>query len=227
MQHLLLLHGAIGAKDQFEPLLQQVKDDFIVHTLDFSGHGGTAFSENFTIPQFAGEVVAYLQQNLVPQVNIFGFSMGGYVAMYLAKNYPSAVKRIITLATKFYWNNEIAQKEAKMLNTEVISEKLPHFAKQMERRHFPNDWKLVLEKTMQMLIQLGTNNVLTLKDYAVITQPCLLLLGDKDNMVTMEETIAVAHTLPAGEFKLLPDISHPIEKVNTTLLGTEIKSFLK
>ena len=114
-----------------------------------------------------------------------------------------------------------------MLNTEVISEKLPHFAKQMERRHFPNDWKLVLEKTMQMLIQLGTNNVLTLKDYAVITQPCLLLLGDKDNMVTMEETIAVAHTLPAGEFKLLPDISHPIEKVNRTLLGTEIKSFLK
>ena len=227
MQHLLLLHGAIGAKDQFEPLLQQVKDDFIVHTLDFSGHGGTAFSENFTIPQFAGEVVAYLQQNLVPQVNIFGFSMGGYVAMYLAKNYPSAVKRIITLATKFYWNNEIAQKEAKMLNTEVISEKLPHFAKQMERRHFPNDWKLVLEKTMQMLIQLGTNNVLMLKDYAVITQPCLLLLGDKDNMVTMEETIAVAHTLPTGEFKLLPDTSHPIEKVNPTQLATEIKSFLK
>ena len=63
MQHLLLLHGAMGAKEQFKILVAALKNEFIVHTLNFSGHGGIPIAyENFSIP-FLAEVMNYLDNN--------------------------------------------------------------------------------------------------------------------------------------------------------------------
>ena len=38
-QKLLLLHGALGSKEQFTALNEQLSSEFEVHTLDFEGHG--------------------------------------------------------------------------------------------------------------------------------------------------------------------------------------------
>jgi pimeloyl-ACP methyl ester carboxylesterase len=181
----------------------------------------------FSIPYFADNVFDYIKENNIEQVSIFGYSMGGYVAMYLARHYPQLINRIITLATKFHWDEVVAAKETKMLNADTMVEKIPAFAKQLEQRHSPNDWKTILDKTKEMLLGLGKNNTLKLEDYGHITIPCLLLLGDKDKMITYAETVAVQQALPNGEFKLLPDTGHPIEQVNTNLLSSLIKEFLK
>jgi len=227
MQHLLLLHGAIGAKDQLDSLAVGLKDKYIVHAINFSGHGGAAFPENgFSISCFANDAVSYIQQNDLKTINIFGYSLGGYVAMYLARHYPKIISRVITLATKFYWDQIIAAKEIMMLDANSILEKLPSFAKTLEQRHFPNDWKTVLDKTKGMLLQLGISNKLQLKDYTNIFTPCLLLLGDKDKMISPDETVAVQRALPEARFKLLPDTPHPIEQVNMQLLCSLIKDFV-
>jgi pimeloyl-ACP methyl ester carboxylesterase len=81
--------------------------------------------------------------------------MGGYVAIYLARYYPESVNKIITLATKFIWNETIAAKEIKMLNADKIEEELPDFAVALHKRHAPDNWKTVLEKTAAMLIEMG------------------------------------------------------------------------
>lgn len=77
-----------------------------------------------------------------------------------------------------------------MLDAATIEEKIPAFAVQLQRRHGVN-WKALLEKTKQFLLQPGNNNILHIADYACISTPCLLLLGDKDKMVTIAETFAV------------------------------------
>lgn len=196
--------------------------------LNFSGHGGEVFrDENFSIRLFASEVLAFLHENKINWVNIFGYSMGGYVAFYLAKHYPQLVRKIITLATKFYWDEAVAAKEVKMLDPETISQKIPVFADQLRERHLPNDWKLVLEKTITLLLGLGKQNTLQLEDYKTIGAPSLLLLGDKDKMITIVETISVQQVLPHGEFRSLPGIPHPIEQVDPGLLATLIREFIK
>ena len=228
MRDIVLLHGAIGAKDQLESLAGELKDKYAVHLLNFSGHGGRAFpGAPFSIPYFAGNVLDHLQQHNIQRSAIFGYSMGGYVAMYLARHYPHAISRIITLATKFYWDEAVAAKEINMLDADKITEKLPAFAKQLEQRHAPNDWKTVLDKTKEMLLQLGLNNTLQLEDYTKISTPCLLLLGDKDRMITVDETIAVQRALPHSEFKLLPGVPHPVEQVDTRMLSSLIDEFLE
>lgn len=226
MQHILLLHGAIGAKDQLQSLVENLTDEYIVHNINFSGHGGKAFPGDFSIPHFAGDALNYLQQNKIKQTNIFGYSMGGYVAMYVAKHRPEIVSKVITLATKFYWDEAVAAKEVKMLDANIILEKVPAFAKQLEERHLPNDWKVVLEKTKKMLLELGENNTLKSEDYRNISIPGLLLLGDKDKMISLEETVAVQKALPNATFKLLAGVPHPIEQVDVNLLSSLIKEFI-
>ena len=227
MQHILLLHGAIGARDQLQSLADNLKDEYIVHSINFSGHGGEAFQEDFSIPHFAGDVLNYLQQNKIKQTNIFGYSMGGYVAMHLAKYHAQFVNKVITLATKFYWDEAVAAKEVKMLDANIILEKVPAFAKQLEQRHLPNDWKTVLEKTKKMLLQLGADNTFKLEDYKNISSPSLLLLGEKDKMISLEETVAVQKALPNATFKLLAGMPHPIEQADVNLLSLLIKEFVR
>lgn len=226
MQHLLLLHGAIGAKDQFELLAANLKERFIIHRVNFNGHGGEAFATAFSIPAFAEEVHAYIQQHQLERVSIFGYSMGGYVAMHLAKHHPEMVGKIITLATKFHWDEATAEKEVKMLDAATIEQKIPAFAKQLEARHQPNDWKMLLEKTKQMLLEMGRQNPLQLVDYKSIPHPCLLLLGDKDKMITLDETLAVQHALPNAIYSSLPGTPHPIEQVNPEMLASFIIEFV-
>jgi pimeloyl-ACP methyl ester carboxylesterase len=227
MQHLILLHGAIGAKDQMEPLSTRLQESYIVHTLNFSGHGGKAFPKNgFSISSFADDLLAYLRENKIEHTNIFGYSMGGYVAMYVAKYYPQLINKIITLATKFSWSEEVSAREIKLLDPNTIIEKVPAFARQLEKRHTPNDWRLVLEKTKEMLLQLGKKNELNLDDYQKILTPALLLLGGKDKMITIDETVAVQQAMPNAKFKLLPDTLHPIEQVNPELICGFLVDFL-
>ena len=227
MEHILLLHGAIGSAEQFSVLEQKLTDSFTVHSLNFSGHGGSPFVDApFSINVFVSEVVAFLDKKEIDSIHIFGYSMGGYVAMYLAKHHPHKIKKIITLATKFNWDESIASNEIKMLNTDKIQEKLPDFAATLQKRHAPNDWKIVLQKTASMLVEMGKDNPLKLVDYLSIQHPALLMLGDRDKMVTLDETIEVYKNLPQAQLAILPNTAHPIEIVNTDRLANEIKSFL-
>jgi pimeloyl-ACP methyl ester carboxylesterase len=227
MQTLLLLHGAIGAKDQLEPLANAMRDHVETHLLNFSGHGGEPFAAApFSMALFAEEVLAYLEKKAIPSVNIFGYSMGGYVGMYLARHYPDKVNTLITLATKYHWDKATADKEVKMLDAPAIRRKIPAFADQLQQRHAPNDWETVLEKTKDLLLQLGETNVLTAEDYAAVITPCLILLGDRDKMVTREETVQVYQQLPVAQLGILPGTPHPLEQVDLSLLSLLVNRFL-
>ncbi|HNP21017.1 MAG TPA: alpha/beta fold hydrolase [Panacibacter sp.] len=228
MQHLLLLHGAMGAKEQFKNIAAALKNEFIVHTLNFSGHGGIPIAyENFSIPFFAAEVMNYLDNNNLDKVSLFGYSMGGYVAMYVALNYQERISSVITLAAKFHWDKSTAEKEIKMMDAETIASKLPNFATQLQARHAPLDWKLLLRKCADMLHDLGEENTLKLEDYANVKTKSLLLIGDRDKMVTIDETIAVYKQLPDAAMGLLPSTPHPVEQVNEQVLLVMMKQFLR
>lgn len=227
MQSILLLHGAIGASDQLAGLEEELAGSFSVHLLNFSGHGGSPITpEHFSIKLFASDIITFLNKKEIASINIFGYSMGGYVAMYLAKYYPERVNRIITLATKFNWDETIAAHEIKMLNPARIEEKLPAFAAALQKRHEPHNWKTVLEKTAAMLIEMGKDNPLKIDDYQAVKHSVLLMLGDRDKMVTLDETTTVYRLLPKAQLAVLPNTPHPIEMVNTGRLAFEVKTFL-
>lgn len=223
---VLLLHGALGSKMQLQPIANLLKETHQVYTMNFDGHGGKPILNPYTMERFAQNVLAFMDEHDIPKVDIFGYSMGGYVALVLAKNHPEKVGKIITLGTKLDWSEEVAMKETKMLVPEIIEEKLPAFAARLNALHQPEDWKKVMLNTAEMMLGLGTGKRLKETDFESIHHEVHLCLGEKDNMVTQIETEHIKDVLPNGSFELLDNIPHPIEKVNIQLITDRISSFL-
>jgi pimeloyl-ACP methyl ester carboxylesterase len=227
MKTLLLLHGAIGAKDQLQPLAELLAGKYNIHMLSFSGHGNMPLSdEGFSIPIFSKEVLAYIEREGLQDVSVFGYSMGGYVAMYMARHYPGSLQKIVTLASKFHWDTAIAEKETKMLDADKIELKLPAFASTLKNRHTAAGWKELLQKTARMMREIGERNPLNPEDYPAINNPSLILLGDRDKMISLEETLAVYKALPDAQMSIIPNTHHPIEQTNIPLLAALIKYFV-
>lgn len=211
----VLLHGAIGAEDQLIPLRQQLEKKADVHLLTFSGHGSKSTEDvPFSIELFAQDVFDYLQTHSLTNVNLFGYSMGGYVAMYVAKHHPYLVDKIITLGTKFEWNEAVAAREVNMLDPDKIEQKVPKFASILANRHSQERWKTVLQRTQQLLTDLGKENTLQLSDYSTIHHSTTILWAENDTMVSRDEGQLVASHLPNGRFDVILHSEHPIEKVN-------------
>lgn len=226
MDKLLLLHGAIGSVKQLEPLANILMNSFNVYLLNFSGHGGKPIPEApFSIEMFAEDVLYFIDKNKLKGINVYGYSMGGYVALYIARHYPDMLNKIFTTATKFSWNEESSLKESKLLDAGKIIEKIPKFAEQLSQRHSPEDWKTVLSKTAEMMINLGRNNTLKDEDFAKIEHEVMVSVGDRDNMVSIEETTDVYRKLKNGRLLVLPDTPHPVEKINLERLASEIRIF--
>jgi len=224
---IILLHGALGASVQLQKLADKLNTTFDVHLFNFSGHGGKPFENEFNIPHFAIELKAYIDSFPQKQFCVFGYSMGGYVALYLESKYPGSISSIFTLATKFDWNPDSSAKEAAMLNPEKLLEKVPTFAAELEKRHAPNDWKTLLQKTAEMMVEMGDNPPLNSNSFKQITIPVLLGRGDLDKMVSKEETMQVVNSLPNGFFKNYDNWQHPIEKVDIEMLAADIRQFLQ
>lgn len=217
---LLILHGAIGASSQLKHIAAALSANYEIHLFDFPGHGGTALPDQpFSISLFADAVRVYIRTHKLQQLTVFGYSMGGYVAMYLAKDHPQLITRIITLGTKFHWDEATAVKEVKMLNADTISTKVPAFAAALAAIHAPNDWKAILQLSADMLTEMGFNNPLKADDYKSIHIPSLIMLGDRDKMVSLEETLAVYKQLPDAKMAVLPGTAHGIEQVDADLIA--------
>jgi len=226
MKRILLLHGAIGAQEQLEPLKIELSGKYEVHTFNFSGHGGSEIPhEPFSIEMFAGDIIDHVNSNDLAGIDIFGYSMGGYAALYAALKNPGKIGRIFTLATKFDWSIEIAEREVKMLDAEKIKQKVPKFAEELSARHGADKWVTVLEKTAGMMTALGTNNLLTAETLAEIQNEVLVGIGDSDKMVTLEETIAAYKALPKAKLLVMPGTPHPIEQVDVARLVSEVERF--
>lgn len=222
---LLLLHGALGASQQFSSLEKLLESNFEILKLDFSGHGKKESTPSkFSIELFSNEVLNFLAENKIDSIPIFGYSMGGFVALFLALHHPAKVKKISTLATKFEWTPEIAVAEIKFLNPKKTIEKVPAFAQQLQQLH-GDKWPELMQKTAVFMQDLGANNPLPYTKMEAIKCPVLLCLGDKDKMVSEAETRTALKALPLGHMHLFKDCAHALEQVNLAALSAQLIQF--
>ncbi len=226
MKTLVLTHGALGAKADLENLAIALrKENYNVLSFSFSGHDQLNFENNFGIEQFSFELEKFISDHKLIKPSVIGYSMGGYVALYLALRSPQSIDKIICHATKFNWSKEVVDKETRMLNPEIMLEKIPAFAKNLEVKH-GSKWKELVIRTAQMMQQISDNNYLNEENLKTIQHKVLLGLGDKDQMVTLNETTNVYKTLANANMYVLPNTKHPIEHLDTQTFCTVAKTFL-
>lgn len=224
MLNLILLHGALGHSQIFESLTEKLSLYFTIHAPLFSGHGTSELPEDgISIEKYTNELKEFIESNNLNDVYIFGHSMGGYVALCYAAQHPERLNSVITLGTKFHWTEEEALKESKMLNPETIAEKVPKYAALLEAQH-GDKWKQLLHSIADLMVSLGKNPPLK-NNLSTINIPVQIMVGDQDNMVTLEESTHVFRSLPNARLAVLPDTKHPMDKVRTGLLFDLMKDF--
>jgi pimeloyl-ACP methyl ester carboxylesterase len=227
MNHLVLLHGALGSGAQMAALETILADHYTIHRPDFPGHGGSTMPETFSIEFFAEHIRDYCAAMQISSCSLFGYSIGGYVALYLTNKYPDLVIKLITLGTKFNWDEATAAKETGKLQPEVMEVRIPSLVELLHEHHAPNSWKEVVLKTANLLTGLGNKNLLSQEVYKTIHTPVLLVLGDQDKMVSIEETVNVYRQLPDARLCILPGTAHAIEAVDLSMAAPLLLRFLK
>lgn len=227
MQKIILLHGALGSQKQLEPLKKALESKFEVFSMDFQGHGTKSESGTLGMEDFSKDLLDFMHENNIEKANIFGYSMGGYVALAFAKEHADKVHRIVTLGTKFHWTKESAAEETAKLNPEKIAEKVPAFAKSLSDQHGEAHWKNVVSKTADMMTELGNGKAMKDADFSEIQTNTLLLLAEQDSMVSLAETEKVQIALPNAELQIVPGAKHPLETVNIEKLAEMISEFVK
>jgi len=226
MKNILLLHGALGSSEDLVSLENALKKENLkVYTFSFSGHGKTPFKDKFGIEQFVKELEGFIKEKKLSELTVFGYSMGGYVALFLASQQNDLIQKIITLGTKFDWSKNSVDKETKMLDPKIISEKVPAFAKALETKH-GEVWNDLLLKTADLMREIHEKEFLTTELLKGLQIPALLGLGDKDQMVSLEETTGVFKLLPNAAMFMLPKTKHQLESANLNLLSKVILDFV-
>ena len=108
---LVLLHGGLFNIDlQFGELLPSLAAGRQVIAADFQGHGRTNdIDRPLTCADLASDVVGLLQHLRVAQADVFGFSVGGGVALHLAIRHPELVRKLIVSSVSFHPDGDRAE----------------------------------------------------------------------------------------------------------------------
>lgn len=226
---LYLIHGALGAADQIEPLralLEAIPD---VRPVELAGHGATPLGDrDFSVRGFADQFVEHLDADGAEHADVFGYSMGGYVALATAHMRPDRIGRVITLGTKFEWTPDVGARGAAWLDPVKIRAKVPAYADALEARHVgAGGWEANLARTAGLLRALGERPNLDATVLGGIAQPVLIMAGDRDDTVSTEESARAAALLANGRAMVLPDTPHPLERVDHALLASAVVNFLR
>jgi pimeloyl-ACP methyl ester carboxylesterase len=221
---VIFLHGTLGSSWDLKPLIEYFSSkDFKVYSFDFSGHGLSAQdTKEFRIDLFAKDLDQFIRKNNLTSPIVFGYSMGGYVALYHTANYDdSPIKIVFTYGTRFNWSEKSVQKEIPSLNPVNIIEKYPQTAELLRKKH-GEQWGHLLRSTAHMMQHLEKLDGLTKEDMSEITIPVILMIGDQDRVITSEETHLTKSWLRNGIVKTISHSKHELERSNLKEIASTI-----
>jgi pimeloyl-ACP methyl ester carboxylesterase len=114
---LIVLHGAymsIVTMGEIVPRLAQTRQ---VIAVELQGHGRTAdIDRPLSYEQMADDVAALMREIGVEKADIFGYSMGGGVALQLAIRHPEVVRKLV-VASATYTSRSLHPGMMEMLET--------------------------------------------------------------------------------------------------------------
>lgn len=93
---IVLLHGFLESKKTWLDYIEELSKKFKVIAVDLPGHGESAcYGYVHTMELMAESVKALLEYLRLRKYVLVGHSMGGYVALAFAENYPDCIKGLV------------------------------------------------------------------------------------------------------------------------------------
>lgn len=104
LPYLVMLHGFMGSGENFEHLIPELKSFCNPVTIDLLGHGkseGAELHYRFSTKEQVADLTKLIREQLAIPVYLYGYSMGGRLAMQLALHRPDLYKGLILESSTF------------------------------------------------------------------------------------------------------------------------------
>ena len=215
---LVVLHGAymtIGTMGELVPALAENRR---VIAVELQGHGRTAdvVDRPLTYERMADDVAALLGQLGIGEADVFGYSMGGGVALQVAIRHPGLVRKLVAAAASY--RSEGVYPEV-LQGIEHITPEV--FAGTPWREEYdrlapnPEDFPTLVAKLKELDAEI---QAWPPEDIRSIGAPTLLVIGDSD-VVRPEHAVEMFRLLgggvagdlaglPASQLAVLPSTTH-------------------
>jgi len=235
---LLLLHGGLFDIDQqFGALIPELAEGRQVIAADFQGHGRTNdIDRPLGTADLASDVVGLLAHLGVGKVDVFGFSVGGAVALYLAVRHPEVVRRLVVSSVSFHPDGDRAD------NSDAIMEMTVDMiaGTPMEEAYLAKSPHPDKEHLQGLLTKLGRYDKgpggWSDDDIRDIAAPTLITLGDCD-AVKLEHAVKFLRLrggdvdghvdgLPAAQLAVFPGTMHFFGLARTAMVLDAVTVFL-
>ncbi|NNF59460.1 MAG: methylmalonyl-CoA epimerase [Rhodothermaceae bacterium] len=224
---LVVLHAALGSTAfEMRRLTRHWEGQFRVYALDFMAHGDSdPFpGRTLTFDTFTDNVAALLDTIEVARVHLFGFSMGGSVALHTAHRFPERIERLAVHAFNVQWNEtEVETMSGAMAG--ALANPEGHWATRLATIHGADHWRDLVGR-MQAFTEALPGQQFPDDALASITAPTLLSTGDRDRYFPLRHALHLRSLLPNSSLAVLPGADHPIQAVESELFAALVTRHL-
>jgi pimeloyl-ACP methyl ester carboxylesterase len=235
---LILLHGFGSSLDTWEPWARALSAKYRVIRLDLPGFGLTGpdptgnYSDDRTLAILAG----LMDQLALPKAALIGNSLGGRFAWEFAARYPQRVTKLVLISPDGFASPGFTYGKAP--EVPPMLEAMPWVGpRSLIRANLAPAWAhpdalpdTVLERYRDMLLAPGVRRAIldrtrqtVITDPAArlrsITAPTLLLWGEEDHMIPVQNAQDYLRLLPNAQLVRLPGMGHvPFEEAPAAAL---------
>ena len=231
---LVLIMGHVFPADLWYPVLPALAEHRRVITFDNRGTGRSDATREHTIADMCDDVLAVMDAADVDAADVFGVSMGGGIAMELARRAPSRVTSLVLGCTRIKTDVAPVSRKGRLFyqipyrwlvarssgNSGYGSACPPEIA---DRDRAVLAGMRYSKAGAWAQFKAIANYALPLTQAATIPQPALVLHGDEDAAIPVDEARVIAATLPDARLVVYPGAGHNFlvtypEKVVTDVL---------
>jgi pimeloyl-ACP methyl ester carboxylesterase len=128
---LVLIHGLGSAGNIWKSLFAGLEDSFTIYPLDLPGHGSSPLGDEALDPRSLAQQISYAmsKDHGVEEFHVAGNSLGGWIALELAAQFPDRVKSVTALAPAGLWREGPTQKMPPSLTARILARISQHFLK--------------------------------------------------------------------------------------------------
>jgi pimeloyl-ACP methyl ester carboxylesterase len=247
---LVMLQHFRGNLDSWDPaLVDRLAQDREVILVDNRGVGGSTGVVPENVTTMARDALAFIDALGLEQIDLLGFSLGGYVAQELVLLRPRLVRRLVLAGTApqggpdlHRWSDEVYalatadEPGAENLLGLFFSRSEESRAKGMEsigrlfQREVDRDEPTDLatrDAQLAAITAWGIPDESKLNRLAGITQPTFVANGDNDTMMHTQNSHLLAERLPDAELRIYPDANHGFLNQYPELVADDINAFLE
>jgi pimeloyl-ACP methyl ester carboxylesterase len=224
---VLLLPGMLGTvESEWQDCLQPIADmGCTAIAADLPGHGQSEMTKSLTMRVMVEEIDRLLASIHSDPVVILGYSLGGYAALQFALKHPNRVVGLWLHAVKFYWSGEEAETIASDLDLAVLEESKPEWLATLREMHGAEKLEAMLPWLNKIISGLPDSG-LTEMELEDLETPIMVSVGDRDQLIPVNEAVDLYRALRRGQLSIFPDTYHPISSLRDHVFLPVFKDFM-